>query len=95
MGLALGQQLAAGQRRQPNRLGRGHQLEQQVDVALDAAFVVVVGHGQFIRGYLLGRSVSFQATPDWMRAYRADETARPMANCEIVELSSEDWAGTN
>lgn len=64
-------------------------------VALDAAFVVVVGHGQFIRGYLLGRSVSFQATPDWMRAYRADETARPMANCEIVELSSEDWAGTN
>jgi len=63
--------------------------------ALEAAFVIVVGHGQFFRGYLLGRSVSFQATADWMRAYRADETARPMANGEIVALSSDEFGRTS
>ena len=55
-------------------------------LALDGGFVVVVGHGQFFRAYQLGRSEGFAASADWMRDYRTEETARPMANGEIVEI---------
>ena len=48
--------------------------------------MVAVGHGQFFRAYLLSRGTSFAATAAWMKAYRADETAQPMANCEVIEL---------
>ncbi len=61
-------------------------------LALDGEFVIVVGHGQFFRGYVLGRHVQFAPTALWMGQYRADETARPMANCEIVELSRRELA---
>jgi len=54
--------------------------------AVDGGFVVAVGHGQFFRAYLLSRAASFAATAEWMRAYRTGETARPMANGEVIEL---------
>jgi len=54
--------------------------------AVDGGFVVAVGHGQFFRAYLLSRGASFAATAEWMKAYRAGETAQPMANCEVIEL---------
>jgi broad specificity phosphatase PhoE len=50
-------------------------------------FVVVVGHGQFFRAYLLAREWGFVATREWMHRYRASETASPMANGEIIELN--------
>ncbi len=62
-------------------------------LALDAGFVVVVGHGQFFSGYLLGLSRGFAVSPGWMQDYRATETARPIANCEIIELTGARLAG--
>jgi hypothetical protein len=61
-------------------------------LALDDGFVVIVGHGQFFRAYLLARSEGFTVGAEWMRAYRAAETARPMANCEIIEFAGEALA---
>jgi broad specificity phosphatase PhoE len=58
-------------------------------LALDAGFVIAVGHGQFFRAYLMARSEGFAATVDWMRRYRLAETAQPMANGEIIELAGE------
>lgn len=52
----------------------------------DSGFVVVVGHGQFFRAYLMGRDEGFIPSSDWMKRYRSEETARPIANCEVVEL---------
>jgi len=57
--------------------------------AIEGGLVIAVGHGQFFRGYLMGLSEGFGVAPDWMKAYRATETAKPMANCEIVELRGE------
>jgi broad specificity phosphatase PhoE len=56
-------------------------------LALDGDLVIAVGHGQFFRAYLLGQSEGFVVTPAWMRGYRTAETAQPMANCEVIELS--------
>jgi broad specificity phosphatase PhoE len=57
--------------------------------ALDGAFVIAVGHGQFFRAYLWGRAAQFAVTPDRMRDYRLAETAQPMANGEVIELPSQ------
>jgi hypothetical protein len=61
-------------------------------LALDSDFVVVVGHGQFFRAYLLGQRESFAVTAEWMKGYRTAETALPMANGEIIELTGEALA---
>ncbi|RYF98861.1 MAG: hypothetical protein EON94_12370 [Caulobacteraceae bacterium] len=58
-------------------------------LAAGGDFIVVVGHGQFFHAYLRGQAEGFAVSAEWMRRYRAEETARPMANCEIVELTSE------
>ena len=54
--------------------------------ALNGGLVIAIGHGQFFSAYLMGLEKGFDATPGWMKEYRLGETARPMANCEIVEL---------
>lgn len=56
-------------------------------LALDCSYVVAVGHGQFFRAYMMGVAEGFTATPDWMTRYRTVETGKPIANCEIIELS--------
>ena len=58
-------------------------------LALDDGFVVVVGHGQFFRAYQLARGDNFAVSPEWMKKYRAAETAWPMANGEIVAITGE------
>jgi len=58
-------------------------------LALDARFVVAVGHGQFFRAYLIGLDKGFDTSSSWMRDYRRIETAHPMANCEVVELGAD------
>jgi hypothetical protein len=35
----------------------------------------------------LGTTAGFSVTPYWMRQYRTAETAHPLANCEVVELT--------
>ena len=45
-----------------------------------------MGHGQFFRAYLMARRDGFAGAADWMKGYRSAETARPMANAEVVEL---------
>jgi hypothetical protein len=37
----------------------------------------------------MGLRQGFPVTAGWMRAYRASETARPMANCEIIKLGAD------
>lgn len=53
---------------------------------LDAAFVVAVGHGQFFSAYRYALARGFEATPAWMRDYRATETASPLRNGEFIRL---------
>jgi len=55
-------------------------------LAFDGGFVIAVGHGQFFRAYLMARDGGFVETAEWMKAYRSAETARPMANGEIIAL---------
>jgi broad specificity phosphatase PhoE len=58
-------------------------------LGLDGGYVVAVGHGQFFRAYTIALAAGFVATPEWMTRYRTVETANPIANCEIIELSGE------
>ncbi len=48
-------------------------------------FVVAVGHGQFFRALLWGEPHGFEPSAARMGEYRSAETARPMANGEIIE----------
>ena len=58
-------------------------------LALDCAYVIVVGHGQFFRAYTMCLTDGFAVTPEWMARYRTVETGKPIANCEVIELSGE------
>jgi len=58
-------------------------------LALDCAYVIAVGHGQFFRAYTMCLTDGFTVTPEWMARYRKVETGKPIANCEIIELSGE------
>jgi broad specificity phosphatase PhoE len=64
-------------------------------LALEAGFVVAVGHGQFFRAYLIALAKGFDASPSWMRDYRRLETAHPMANCEVIELAADGLRGAH
>jgi broad specificity phosphatase PhoE len=59
--------------------------------------VVVVGHGQFFRAFMLCLAAGFDATRDGMLRFRAAETAQPMRNGEIlrVTLSAESCEGSS
>jgi len=59
---------------------------------LDADFVAVVGHGQFLRAYSMALDQKIQSSPDSMRNYRQAEVAQPMKNGDILELSRKDLA---
>ncbi len=63
-------------------------------LTLEGGLVIVVGHGQFFSGFLLGLSKGFVVTADWMKGYRASEIAKPLSNCEIVELRGEVLTGS-
>jgi broad specificity phosphatase PhoE len=69
-------------------VGRLNAFHQRL-LELEGGLVIAVGHGQFFSGYLMGLSKGFSVAPDWMAEFRAIEIARPMANCEIIELRSE------
>ena len=71
-----------------NFLGRLRDFHERL-LGLDSGYVVAVGHGQFFRAYTIGVVAGFVATPEWMTHYRTTETANPIANCEIIELSAE------
>ncbi len=60
--------------------------------ALEGAFVVAVGHGQFFRAYLWGRDRQFAVAPQGMREYRLAETVQPMANGEVIELNGLEFS---
>jgi broad specificity phosphatase PhoE len=69
-------------------LGRLRDFHERL-LGLDGGYVVAVGHGQFFRAYTIALAAGFVATPEWMTRYRTVETANPIANCEIIELSGE------
>ena len=47
-------------------------------------FVLVIGHGQFLSAYALGRRIGFAATRDWMLQFRHEETAAPLRHFEVL-----------
>jgi broad specificity phosphatase PhoE len=49
-------------------------------------FVVVIGHGQFFKAYLLGLKYGFISSTAWMKRYREEETKKPINNGEILKL---------
>jgi broad specificity phosphatase PhoE len=55
-------------------------------------FVVVVGHGQFLRAYQLGIVRGFPASREWMLEFRQMEIRQPLKNCEILKTESL-WKG--
>lgn len=56
-------------------------------LCLEGAFAIMVGHGQFFSAYRLGLSMGLEASPEWMRHYREQETRSPLENCEIIALT--------
>jgi len=56
-------------------------------MALGDGFVVAIGHGQFFRAYTLALKQGFATTSQAMRDFRAAETANPLANGEVVEIT--------
>lgn len=61
-------------------------------LALDGGFAIAMGHGQFFRAYQLALETGFAVTAESMLSYRRNETARPMANGEVIELAAETIA---
>ena len=62
-------------------------------LALDGGFVIAVGHGQFFRAYLMAledRLCRHGGMDEG--ATGRNETARPMANGEVIELAAETIA---
>jgi len=57
-------------------------------MAMSCDFVVVVGHGQFIRAYLECRKSGFTSSPQVMNHFRSNEMLHPVANTEVIELLS-------
>ena len=49
-------------------------------------FVVVVGHGQFFKAFLLGLKFGFSPDKVWMKRYREQELKSAIKNSEIIEL---------
>jgi len=52
-------------------------------------FIVIFGHGQFFKAFLLGYQHGFFATPAWMTLFRQCETAQPILNGEIIPWTPE------
>jgi broad specificity phosphatase PhoE len=55
-------------------------------VSAQKGFIVVVGHGQFIKAFMLNRSQPYDGTSQWMKMYRENETSNPVRNGEIIRL---------
>lgn len=51
-------------------------------------FLVIFGHGQFFKAFLLGHQHGFFATSEWMTLFRQQETAHPMLNGEIINWNN-------
>lgn len=56
-------------------------------LGVGSGFVLVVGHGQFFRAYEMALAQGFMPSADAMRRFRAAETARPLLNGEILDLT--------
>ncbi len=50
-------------------------------------FIVVVGHGHFLKAFQLGLQQGFTASGNWMKQFRAREAAKPLMNGEIIKLT--------
>lgn len=51
-----------------------------------SGYVVVVGHGQFFKAFMLGLTQGFALDSTWMRLFREKETTNSMKNGEIFKL---------
>ena len=49
-------------------------------------FVIVVGHGQFIKAFIQALKYGFSVSSEWMRLFREQETSSPIKNGEIIKL---------
>ena len=46
--------------------------------------VIVFGHGQFFKAFLLGSRQGFEATPEWMGVFYQEESTHPLLNGQII-----------
>lgn len=52
-----------------------------------SGFIIAVGHGQFFKAFHLNLTHDgFSDTQEWMSLFRQQETAKPIANSEILKL---------
>lgn len=54
------------------------------DLMNEKGHVLVFGHGQFFKAFLLGTRQGFLATPEWMRSFHQEESTHPLQNGEII-----------
>lgn len=66
-------------------LQRVKQFHQQI--IQQQGFVIVVGHGQFLKAFQIGLNHGFKVSSDWMSLFRQTETTNPLKNGEIVRLN--------
>lgn len=50
-------------------------------------FVVVIGHGLFLKAYQLGLAHGFHTTSDWMHLFRQQERMHPIQNSELLKIA--------
>lgn len=55
-------------------------------VSTKKGFIVVVGHGQFFKAFMLNKAQKYDGTPQWMKMYREKETAHPVKNGEVIRV---------
>lgn len=55
-------------------------------ITQQSGYIVIVGHGQFFKAFLIGLEHGFTLSPEWMNLFRVDETNKPIKNCEIIQL---------
>ena len=55
---------------------------------LAPGFVLVVGHGQFLRAFQMVLTQGLDDSAGSMRQFRAQEVAQPVRNTEVLDLSA-------
>lgn len=68
-------------------IGRVQAFEQRLH-QLAPGFVLVFGHGQFLRAFQMVLTQGLDASAGAMRQFRAQEVAQPVGNTEVLDLSA-------
>ena len=56
------------------------------EIIQQQGYIIVVGHGQFLKAYQFGLIHGFTVSAAWMQLYHEKETSEPIKNGEIVKI---------